>query len=133
MATFEITIDDEKIQDLLQGDRGMAALLQPILNQLLQAEMTEHLRAEPGERTDQRRGWRNGSYKRQLTTRVGTLTLEVPRDREGTFQTARCSPTGCHCRRSGGKRFSSVSSANRIVVSGSAVAIASSSARSRSA
>jgi len=66
----------------------MEALLQPILNQLLQAEMTEHLRAEPGERTDQRRGWRNGSYKRQLTTRVGTLTLEVPRDREGTFQTA---------------------------------------------
>jgi transposase-like protein len=88
MATFEITIDDEKIQDLLQGDRGMAALLQPILNQLLQAEMTEHLRAEPGERTDQRRGWRNGSYERRLTTRVGTIELEVPRDREGTFQTA---------------------------------------------
>jgi transposase-like protein len=87
MATFEITIDDQKIQDLLQGDRGMAALLQPILNQLLQAEMTQHLRAEPGERTDQRRGWRNGSYERRLTTRVGTLTLEVPRDRDGTFQT----------------------------------------------
>ena len=88
MATFEITIDDKKIQDLLQSDQGMAALLEPILNQLLQAEMTEHLRAEPGERTDSRRGWRNGSYERQLTTRVGTLTLEVPRDREGTFQTA---------------------------------------------
>lgn len=88
MATFEITIDDEKIQDLLQSDRGMAALLEPILNQLLQAEMSEHLRAEPGERTDQRRGWRNGSYKRRLTTRVGRLELEVPRDREGTFQTS---------------------------------------------
>jgi transposase-like protein len=88
MATFEITIDDQKIQDLLQGDRGMAALLEPILNQLLQAEITEHLRAEPGERTTDRRGWRNGSYKRQLTTRVGTLELEVPRDREGTFQTS---------------------------------------------
>jgi len=88
MATFEITIDDEKIQDLLQSDRGMAALLEPILNQLLQAEMCEHLRAEPGERTDQRRGWRNGSYKRRLTTRVGRLELEVPRDREGTFQTS---------------------------------------------
>ena len=71
MATFEITIDDEKIQDLLQSDQGMAALLEPILNQLLQAEMTEHLRAE-----------------RRLTTRVGTLVLEVPRDREGTFQTS---------------------------------------------
>jgi transposase-like protein len=88
MATFEITIDDEKNQDLLQGDRGMAALLEPILNHLLQAKMTKHLRAEPGERTDQRRGWRNGSYERQLTTRVGTLELEVPRDREGTVQTA---------------------------------------------
>jgi transposase-like protein len=65
----------------------MAALLEPILNQLLQAEMSEHLRVEPGERTDQRRGWRNGSYERRLTTRVGTLTLEVPRDRDGTFQT----------------------------------------------
>jgi len=88
MATFEITIDDEKIQELLQGDRGMAVLLEPILNQILQAEMTDHLGAEPGQRTDERRGYRNGSYQRQLTTRVGTIKLEVPRDRSGTFQTA---------------------------------------------
>ena len=88
MATFEITIDDEKIQELLHGDRGMAALLEPILNQILQAEMTEHLGAGPEERTDDRQGYRNGSYNRKLTTRVGTLELEVPRDREGEFQTA---------------------------------------------
>ena len=88
MATFEITISDEKIQELLQGDRGMAALLEPILNQILQAEMTDHLGASPEERTDERRGYRNGSYRRKLTTRVGTLELEVPRDREGEFQTA---------------------------------------------
>ena len=81
MATFEITIDNEKIQNLLQSDQGMAALLEPILNQLLRAEMTEHLRAEPGERTAERRGWRNGSYERRLTTRVGTIELEVPRGR----------------------------------------------------
>jgi transposase-like protein len=88
MATIEIQIDDEKIHQLLRGDRGMAVLLEPILNQILQAEMTEHLKAEPGEQTDDRRGYRNGSYERQLTTRVGTIELEVPRDREGTFQTA---------------------------------------------
>ena len=87
MATFEITIDDEKIQELLHGDRGMAALLEPILNQIMQAEMTDHLGASPEERTDDRQGYRNGSYKRQLTTRVGRLELEVPRDRDGTFQT----------------------------------------------
>jgi len=88
MATIEIEIDDEKIQQLLQGDRGMAVLLEPILNQILQAEMTEHLGAEPEEHTDDRRGYRNGSYERKLTTRVGTIELEVPRDREGTFQTS---------------------------------------------
>ncbi|MCS4034550.1 transposase-like protein [Salinibacter ruber] len=81
-------IDDEKIQELLHGDRGMAALLEPILNQILQAEMTDHLGASPEERTDDRQGYRNGSYQRKLTTRVGTLELEVPRDREGEFQTA---------------------------------------------
>ena len=86
MATFEITTRDEKIQDLLQSDQGMVALLQPVLNQVLQAEMTDHLGAEPGERTDSRRGYRNGSYKRKLTTRVGTIELEVPCDCEGTFR-----------------------------------------------
>lgn len=39
------------------------------------------------ERTSARCGYRNGSYERKLTTRVGTLELEVPRDRKGTFQT----------------------------------------------
>jgi putative transposase len=49
--------------------------------------MTDHLGASPEERTDDRQGYRNGSYKRQLTTRVGRPELEVPRDREGMFQT----------------------------------------------
>ena len=63
-------------------------LLEKVMNEILQAEMTEHLGAEPGEQTDQRRGYRNGTYERTLTTRIGQLKLEVPRDREGTFQTA---------------------------------------------
>jgi transposase-like protein len=88
MATFEMEIPDEKIQDVLRGDRGFAILLEPVLNQLLQVEMTEHLEAGPEERTEDRQGYRNGSYKRKLTTRVGTIELEVPRDRDGTFQTA---------------------------------------------
>jgi transposase-like protein len=85
MATIEIEIDEQKIHQLLQGDRGMAVLLEPILNQILQAEMTEHLKAEPGEETSDRRGYRDGSYERQLTTRVGRIDLEAGRDREGTF------------------------------------------------
>jgi len=61
--------------------------MESVLNQVLQSEMSDHLGAEPGERTSKRRGYRNGSYERELTTRVGRLELEVPRDRDGTFST----------------------------------------------
>ena len=87
MAQDHITIDLEKIQEAFVEDRGMEVLVEAVVNQLLQSEMTEHLQAAPGEQTNRRRGYRNGSYERKLTTRVGTLELEVPRDREGTFQT----------------------------------------------
>jgi transposase-like protein len=42
---------------------------------------------ELSERAEERKDYRNGSYQRQLPTRVGRLELEVPRDRDGTFQT----------------------------------------------
>jgi len=87
MATFQITLNDEKIQGAREDGTVLSVLLEAMLNQVLQAEMTEHLGAAPGERTSRRRGHRNGSYQRQLTTRVGTVELEVPRDRAGTFQT----------------------------------------------
>ena len=63
----------------------MARLLEQVLNQVLEAQRSEHVHAEPYERTEDRRGYRNGYKPRQLTTRVGTLTLRVPHVREGTF------------------------------------------------
>ena len=87
MADLQFTISEEKIQAMLFGERGAEVLMEEMFNQLLQAEMTDHLGASPGEQTKKRRGYRNGSYKRKLTSRVGTLELEVPRDREGTFKT----------------------------------------------
>lgn len=87
MAIFQINLDDEKIQGAREDGSMLSMLLEAMLNQVLQAEMTEHLGAAPAERTRTRRGHRNGSYQRQLTTRVGTIELEVPRDRAGTFQT----------------------------------------------
>ena len=87
MATLEINLSDDQLQNLLRSDDRLRQLLEAMLNQLLQAEMTEHVQAEPQERTVKRTGYRNGSYRRSLTTRVGTLELEVPRDREGRFQT----------------------------------------------
>jgi transposase-like protein len=87
MAEIKLNIEPDQIQRLLASDRALADLLEGVLNQVLEAELTEHLGAEPHERTPDRRGRRNGHYARQLTTRVGTLDLEVPRDRAGRFQT----------------------------------------------
>lgn len=47
MAEFEITIDSELIQGLLFNDRGTEELLEAVLNQVLESEMTEHLQAAP--------------------------------------------------------------------------------------
>lgn len=87
MTQIEITFDEETLREVLLGDKGAEVILEKVMNEILQTEMTEHLGAEPGEQTDDRRGYRNGSYERNLTTRIGSLKLEVPRDRDGTFQT----------------------------------------------
>jgi transposase-like protein len=60
-------------------------MLEQVLNQVLEAQVTEHVQAEPYERTQERRGYRNGYKPRQLTTRVGTLALRVPQVRDGSF------------------------------------------------
>ena len=87
MPQIQVSFDEDTLRKVLLGDKGAEVLLEKVMNEVLQAEMTEHLGAEPGEHTDDRRGYRNGSYERELTTRIGSLKLEVPRDRDGTFQT----------------------------------------------
>jgi len=84
---LQVSFDEETLREVLVGNKGPEVLLQTVMNEILQSEMTEHLGAESGEQTEDRRGYRNGSYQRKLTTRVGTIELEVPRDRDGTFQT----------------------------------------------
>jgi putative transposase len=58
-----------------------------VLNQVMEAEMTETVGAAKGERTSARTGYRSGYYHRALITRVGTLELRVPQDRQGRFST----------------------------------------------
>ncbi len=59
-----------------------------VLEEVLQEEMTEHLKAGYRELTPTRRGERNGHYTRNLLTPAGKIErLEAPRDREGEFVT----------------------------------------------
>jgi putative transposase len=62
-------------------------IVREAMQQILEAEMTDALGAEPGERTEARLGYRAGHYPRTLVTRVGKLELRVPRDRDGRFST----------------------------------------------
>lgn len=81
-------LDAEGAQGVLLDDPGfLKEIVQRVLQELLEAEMTEHLGASPYERAKNRTGHRNGHKPRTLRTRVGTLNLLVPQDREGTFST----------------------------------------------
>jgi len=76
-----------EIQALVNDSDFLKQLLQSFLQQHLESEITEYLQAEPYERSEKRTGRRNGYKPRMLRTRVGTLNLLVPKDRDGCFQT----------------------------------------------
>ena len=76
------------VNALLRADVDfLRPLVERVVQATLEAEMTETLGASKSERTGSRRGYRSGYYERSLTTRVGTLELRVPQDREGRFST----------------------------------------------
>ena len=90
MAQLNITLDTELLHGLFtkdSKDEAFSKLLEAILNQVLLAQSTEQLGAEPYERNDDRTAYRNGFRDRDLTTRIGAITLKVPRHRNGDFST----------------------------------------------
>jgi putative transposase len=66
---------------------GLREIVRAVMQEMLEAEMTDALGAEKGERTAARLGYRSGYYTRTLVTRVGKLELRVPQDRDGRFST----------------------------------------------
>ena len=62
-------------------------VVEATLQQILECEMDELLQARRNERSEERTGYRSGSYERSFITRVGKLELRVPQDRAGRFRT----------------------------------------------
>ena len=89
MAQVNITLSEKELLQVFTGDREEAIrfLLERILNEIMKAESEVQLGASMHERTETRQDYRNGTRERNLTTRVGTLTLEVPRHRNEPFHT----------------------------------------------
>jgi putative transposase len=68
--------------------RLAVSAVQVLLEQVMREELEQCLGASWGECTPTRRGYRNGSYTRDLVTPTGRIEdLNVPRDRAGAFQT----------------------------------------------
>ncbi len=88
MTTDHRRGDEHMAQEILLDDPAfLREIVERVVQQVLEAEMTEHIGAAPYERSATRSGHRNGYKPRTLRTRVGTLNLLVPQDREGTFCT----------------------------------------------
>ena len=90
MTAYQVTIDSDTLHSLMSGtarESGLAKLLEQVLNQVLEAQVSEQIGATRYERSEERQGYRNGVRPRKLTTRVGPLTLRVPQVREGEFST----------------------------------------------
>ena len=87
MAGYEVSVGRDVLPGLLSGQDGLAKLVEAVLNQILEAQVTEALGADRHERTEERAGYRNGTRARTLYTRVGPVTLQVPQTRDGSFST----------------------------------------------
>jgi putative transposase len=81
MALLELLRKAELEQDADFLREGVRVLSQA----LLELEVTQHVGAERHERTAERTGQRNGYRERTWDTRVGSLELQVPRVRDGSF------------------------------------------------
>ena len=82
---YNVRINKELLPGLLSRPDGLAKLIENILNQILEAQITEQLGVERHERSAVRRSYRNGYRSRTLHTRVGALNLIVPQTRDGSF------------------------------------------------
>ena len=89
MSQVNITVDYEEVVALFSKDKNdaFAYLMEKILNAFLLAESEEQIGAAKHERSENRNDYRNGSRSRPLVTRIGSITLRVPRHREVPFVT----------------------------------------------
>ena len=87
MAQYDIKLEAEELVDLLSNNDKFKCLAESIINQVLDAQMTEHLGAEYYAHDESRTGYRNGYRPRSLYTRIGHLNLRVPQTRDGSFST----------------------------------------------
>lgn len=67
------------------GADFLRSLVEAVLTELMNYEVSNQIGAAPHERSGARQAYRNGYRDRILNSRLGTLNLQVPRIRTGTY------------------------------------------------
>ena len=81
MNDIEIKLNSKKGVGLLSKKEGLSDLVPVVLNPVLEHQLKEHLGAARYEHKAPREGCRYGCRASQLYTRIGALTLRVPKPR----------------------------------------------------
>jgi putative transposase len=87
MAQDRVHAGSKSSQALFIDEGALRASVQALVRSVLEEEVARHLGAQPYERTEARRGSRNGNKPRTMKTCVGELRFAVPQVREGGFRT----------------------------------------------
>ena len=81
MAQLDSAVIGQLLQEVFVNRDGLKRLLEQLLNEAMAVEVAAHVKADVHERSEDRRGHRNGYKPRTLNTRVGELELQVPQVR----------------------------------------------------
>lgn len=76
---------DKIVATAVESDDPLRAMAELLADFVMEAEVTQKIGAAPHERSTERKGYRNGHRERRWDTRLGTLTLQVPKLREGGY------------------------------------------------
>mgnify|MGYP001564657228 CR=1 FL=1 len=83
-----MTLDNNSLMNILsqtQGDDFLKAVLKAALESLMDKDVSNQLNASLGEQTNDRESYRNGYRQRCLNTGVGSLDLQIPKIRKGSY------------------------------------------------
>jgi putative transposase len=81
MAKDKNDVIGQLLQEVFSNKDGMKRFLEEVVNQAMQGEVAQQLEAAEYQRTGSRRGYRNGTKPRKLSTRIGSLDLSIPQTR----------------------------------------------------
>ncbi len=76
---------DKLLESATSAEDPLRAMAEMIADFVMEAEVTAKVGAEPHERSTERTTHRNGFRDRRWDTRLGTLSLKVPKLREGGY------------------------------------------------